>query len=112
MGKELPAPDTVVADTPGCPFIDMWSDEYNERNLELLKDLRENYDLAFHRQGNTTVPLVTRYKDLWKIHRDWRTFRPRIWRTAGTTTPMTPRCSFPSTPTRRFTASGVRSSSR
>lgn len=75
MGKELPDPNTVVADQPKCPFVDMWSEEYNEKNLELLKHLREEHDLAFHKQGNTTVPLVTRYKDLWKIHRDWRTFQ-------------------------------------
>jgi cytochrome P450 len=75
MGKELPDPSTVVADAPTCPFVDMWSEEYNEKNLETLKHLREEHDLAFHKQGNTTVPLVTRYKDLWKIHRDWRTFQ-------------------------------------
>ena len=75
MGKALPDPNTVVADAPQCPFVDMWSDEYNEKNLEILKHLREDHDLAFHKQGNTTVPLVTRYKDLWKIHRDWKTFQ-------------------------------------
>lgn len=75
MGKELPDPNTVVADQPKCPFVDMWSDEYNEKNLEILKHLRENHDLAFHKQGNTTVPLVTRYNDMWKIQRDWRTFQ-------------------------------------
>ena len=75
MGKELPDPNTVVADAPQCPFVDMWSDEYNEKNLEILKHLREDHDLAFHKQGNTTVPLVTRYQDLWKIHRDWKTFQ-------------------------------------
>lgn len=67
MGKELPDPSTVVADQPQCPFVDMWSEDYNENNLEILKHLREEHDLAFHKQGNTTVPLVTRYKDLWKI---------------------------------------------
>lgn len=75
MGKQLPDPNSVVADQPKCPFVDMWSDEYNKNNLETLKHLREEHDLAFHKQGNTTVPLVTRYKDLWKIHRDWRTFQ-------------------------------------
>ncbi|GLB63880.1 cytochrome P450 [Dietzia sp. NCCP-2495] len=75
MGKALPDPDAVVADQPKCPFVDMWSDEYNENNLEILKHLREEHDLAFHKQGNTTVPLVTRYKDMWKIQRDWRTFQ-------------------------------------
>lgn len=75
MGKELPDPNTVVADQPKCPFVDMWSEEYNEKNLEILKHLREEHDLAFHKQGNTTVPLVTRYNDLWKIHRDWKTFQ-------------------------------------
>lgn len=75
MGKELPDPNSVVADQPKCPFVDMWSDEYNENNLEILKHLRENHDLAFHKQGDTTVPLVTRYQDMWKIHRDWRTFQ-------------------------------------
>ena len=75
MGKALPDPDTVVADQPKCPFVDMWSEEYNENNLEILKHLREEHDLAFHKQGNTTVPLVTRYKDMWKIQRDWRTFQ-------------------------------------
>lgn len=76
MGKQLPDPDSIVATGEAtCPFTDMWSDEYNEKNLEILKGLRENHDLAFHRQGNTTVPLVTRYQDLWKIHRDWRTYQ-------------------------------------
>lgn len=75
MGKELPDPKTVDANQPKCPFVDMWSDEYNDKNLEILKHLREEHDLAFHKQGNTTVPLVTRYNDLWKIHRDWRTFQ-------------------------------------
>src|SRR5699024_10723594 len=75
MGKELPDPNTVVADQPKCPFVDMWSEEYNEQNLELLQHLRQEPDLASHQQRNTTVPLVTRYKDLWKIHRDWRTFQ-------------------------------------
>lgn len=75
MGKELPDPNSVVADEPKCPFVDMWSAEYNEKNLETLKHLREDHDLAFHKQGDTTVPLVTRYKDMWKIHRDWRTYQ-------------------------------------
>lgn len=75
MGKKMPDPNSVVADQPKCPFVDMWSDEYNKNNLEILKHLREEHDLAFHKQGNTTVPLVTRYKDLWKIQRDWRTFQ-------------------------------------
>lgn len=67
--------DTAADETPKCPFVDMWSDEYNENNLEILKHLRENHELGFHRQGSTTVPLVTRYADMWKIHRDWRTFQ-------------------------------------
>ncbi len=64
-----------TTDPATCPFVDMWSDDYNENNLTVLKDLRENYPMAFHKQGNTTVPLVTRYQDFWKVHRDWRTFQ-------------------------------------
>lgn len=74
MQTEKPIPETAP-DEAKCPFVDMWSDEYNEHNLEILKDLRENHDLGFHKQGDTIVPLVTRYADMWKIHRDWKTYR-------------------------------------
>lgn len=66
--------EPVTFDETTYPYIDMWSDEYNDRNLELLKEIRENYPLARQRQGSKEVYIVTRYADLWKVHRDWRTF--------------------------------------
>src|SRR5690625_639100 len=63
-----------LQETQGCPYVDLWSEDFNENYWETLKELRESGTLGIHRQGSKDVYLVADYTDMWKVHRDWRTY--------------------------------------